>query len=245
MIHLLDSNDNDDNDEAPIIKHSAYYVENELSTIFASKAGLSILSGNIQSINAKFDEFQSFVTRVNTSHPISAICLQECWLDEKDTESIGLSNLSDYTMVHQTKQCCGHRGLIICIHNKFKYTLIDTINQRATGWEYQCIELFHHESHSQKYLLCNVYGKHGEILDDFNLFLEEFGSFIRLVKNINRSSYICGDYNIDLLKIKTNQHFNEFFDDLITTDFFPKITLPTRFTEQFSTFIDNVFSNSI
>ena len=24
LIHLLDSNDNDDNDEAPIIKHSAY-----------------------------------------------------------------------------------------------------------------------------------------------------------------------------------------------------------------------------
>ena len=245
LIHLLDSNDNDDNDEAPIIKHSAYFGENEFSTMLASKAGLSILSGNIQSINAKFDEFQSFVTRVNTSHPISAICLQECWLDEKDTESIGLFNLSDYTMVHQTKRCCGHGGLITYIHNKFKYTLVDTIKQRATGWEYQCIELSHHEPHSQKYLLCNVYRKPGEILDDFNLFLEEFGSFIRLVKNINRSSYICGDYNIDLLKIKTNKHFNEFFDNLITTGFFPKITLPTRFTEQSSTLIDNVFSNNI
>ena len=66
-----------------------------------------------------------------------------------------------------------------------------------------------------------------------------------LVKNINRSSYICGDYNIDLLKIKTNKHFNEFFDNLITTGFFPNITLPTRFTEQSSTLIDNVFSNNI
>ena len=126
LIHLLDSNDND---EAPIIKHSAYYGENEFSTMLASKAGLSILSGNILSINAKFDEFQSFVTRVNTSHPIGAICLQECWLDEKDTESIGLFKLSDYTMVHQTKRCCGHVGLITYIHNKFKYTLVDTIKQ--------------------------------------------------------------------------------------------------------------------
>ena len=167
--------------------------------------------------------FNLLLQEVNTSHPISAICLQECWLDEKDTESIGLFNLSDYTMVHQTKRCCGHGGLITYIHNKFKYTLVDTIKQRATGWEYQCIELSHHEPHSQKYLLCNVYRKLGEILDDFNLFLEEFGSFIRLVKNINRSSYICGDYNIDLLKIKTNKHFNEFFDNLITTVFFPRL----------------------
>ena len=50
-----------------------YYGENEFSTMLAYKAGLSILNGNIQSINAKFDDFQSFVSRVNTSHPISAI----------------------------------------------------------------------------------------------------------------------------------------------------------------------------
>ena len=66
-----------------------------------------------------------------------------------------------------------------------------------------------------------------------------------MVKQLNRSSYICGDYNIDLLKIKTNKHFNDFFDNLITVGFFPKITLPTRFTEQSSTLIDNVFSNNL
>ena len=100
LIHLLDNNDTDDNNEVPIIKHSVYYGENEFSTMLAYNAGLSILSESIiQSINAKFDDFQSFVTRVNTSHPISATCLQECWLDEKDTDSINLFNLSDYTMV--------------------------------------------------------------------------------------------------------------------------------------------------
>ena len=136
LIHLLNNNDTDDNNEAPIIKHSAYYGKNEFSTMLAYKAGLSILSGNIQSINAKFDKFESFVSRVNTSHPISDICLQECWLGEKDTDSINLFNLSDYTMVHQTKRCCGHGGLIIYIHNQFKYKLVDTIHQEATGWEY-------------------------------------------------------------------------------------------------------------
>ena len=36
-----------------------------------------------------------------------------------------------------------------------------------------------------------------------------------------------------------------FSDNLISVGFFPKITLPTRFTEQSSTLIDNVFSNYI
>ena len=52
LIHFLGNNDADDNNEAPIIKHSAYYGENEFSTMLSNKAGLSILSGNIQTINA-------------------------------------------------------------------------------------------------------------------------------------------------------------------------------------------------
>ena len=125
------------------------------------------------------------------------------------------------------------------------YKLVDTIHQEATGWEYLCIELSHHEPHSQKYLLCNEYRNVGQLLYDFTLFLEEFTLFVRMVKQLNRSSYICGDYNFDLLKIKTNKHFNDFFNNLITVGFFPKITLPTRFTEQSSTLIDNIFSNNL
>ena len=51
LIHLLDSNDNDDNDEASIIKYSTYHGENQFSKMLTSKSGLSILSGNIQSVN--------------------------------------------------------------------------------------------------------------------------------------------------------------------------------------------------
>ena len=50
--------------------------------MLANKAGILILSGNIHSINAKFYKFQSSVSRVNISNPISAICLLECWLDK-------------------------------------------------------------------------------------------------------------------------------------------------------------------
>ena len=48
-----------------------------------------------------------------------------------------------------------------------------------------------------------------------------------------------------MLKIKRYKHFNELFDNLDNIGFFPNITLPTRFTEQSSTLIDNVFSNNI
>ena len=78
LVHLLDSNDTDDNNEVPIVKHSAHYGENDFSSMLSNKAGLTILSGNIQNIKAKFDELEALINGVNTSNPISLICLQEC-----------------------------------------------------------------------------------------------------------------------------------------------------------------------
>ena len=99
--------------------------------------------------------------------------------------------------------------------------------------------------HSQKYLLCNVYRKPGEIVDEMNAFFAEFSTLLQKVKNLNKLSYICGDYNIDLLKLKVNPRFGEFFDHIISSGFFPKITLPTRFSDQSTTLIDNIFSANI
>ena len=35
------------NNEVPVVKHSAYYVENDFSSVLANKAGLTILSRDI------------------------------------------------------------------------------------------------------------------------------------------------------------------------------------------------------
>ena len=72
LIHLLNNVDTDDDNELHLIC-SAYYGEEEFSKLLSRKAGMSIISGNIQNINAKFDEFSSFVDRVNTHNPIGAI----------------------------------------------------------------------------------------------------------------------------------------------------------------------------
>ena len=52
LIHLLVTGDVDDGNEAQVLKHSAYYGENEFSKLLTNKAGYTIPSINIQSINA-------------------------------------------------------------------------------------------------------------------------------------------------------------------------------------------------
>ena len=45
--------------------------------------------------------------------------MQECWLGENDVTSI--IQLPDYKLIHQSKICCGHGGLIIYLHNTLSY----------------------------------------------------------------------------------------------------------------------------
>ena len=61
------------------------------------------------------------------------------------------------------------------------------------------------------------------------------------MKAIKHSCYVCGDYNIDLLKVKTKNHYCEYFDEVVSQGFIPRITLPTRISEQPSTLIDNIY----
>ena len=75
------------------------------------------------------------------------------------------------------------------------------------------------------------------------VFFEEFTSFLIFIKNQNRPLYLCRDYNIDLLKIKIKNHFNNYFEELVTNGFFHKSTLPTRIGERSCSLIDNIFTN--
>ena len=45
--------------------------------------------------------------------------------------------------------------------------------------------------------------------------------------------------------MKINKHYCDYFDEIISHGFFLKITLPTRISDNSSTFIDNIFTNNI
>ena len=45
--------------------------------------------------------------------------------------------------------------------------------------------------------------------------------------------------------MKINKHYCDYFDEIISHGFFPKITFPTRISDNSSTLIDNIFTNNI
>ena len=77
------------------------------------------------------------------------------------------------------------------------------------------------------------------------IFTEEYTELLNNLRNRLKFVYLCGDYNIDLLKITTNTVFNKFYENITSCGFIPKITLPTRICDTTSTLIDNVYTNAI
>ena len=69
--------------------------------------------------------------------------------------------------------------------------------------------------------------------------------YCKSIKNLKPSSYVCGDFNIDLLKVKENRHYCKYADEIISHGLFLKITLPTRICESSSTLIDNIVTDNI
>ena len=68
--------------------------------------------------------------------------------------------------------------------------------------------------------------------------------FEKLAKE-QKTVFVLGDFNVDLLKYEQHKATNEFLDSLSSNMFLPHIAQPTRITYHPKTLIDNIFSNYI
>ena len=159
----------DENNELPIIRRSSYYDFDTFSSL-AKKQGkqLSILSSNIQSINAKFSELEAYVNDVSSSNfKFSIICLQESWLSEND--DLSLIQLTGYDCISQGKSCSSKGGLLIYIDKRFDYEVKMNLNTYE-HWEGQIIQITG-GGLSQPVIIGNIYRPPRPSTENYNKFI--------------------------------------------------------------------------
>ena len=57
----------------------------------------------------------------------------------------------------------------------------------------------------------------------------------------NKRSLIVGDFNLNLIKYRQITGVNQFLEFMLTNNFTPQITIPTRINKKSATLIDNIF----
>ena len=109
--------------------HRSSYYDIDIFHLLANNNTdkFSILSSNIQSINAIFDELEIFVELLNTiNFKFSIICLQETW--KSKNENLSQFNLQGYELIAQWKNCSNKGGLIIYVDKQYNYAVKMNIN---------------------------------------------------------------------------------------------------------------------
>ena len=203
------------------------------------KGKFTILSMNIQSVFAKYDSLLSTLELLNNDDfQFSAICLQECWLD--DGHNTNVLNIPSYQLVSKTQQCSGHGGLVIYLHEDFTYT--ERESSSSDIWECLTIDI-HSENFDNKITLSNVYRppRFNNCNSTVDKFISEFRPFLKKLSTEKSETIVTGDFNIDLLKITERAKYQEYYDMFVTLGFYPKLILPTRFSRKNATLIDQTF----
>ena len=237
--YVLNNDVGNGEESIEIIKHSPYFDNEEFIQFSVDKKNqFTLLSLNIQSINAKFDQLQIFLKKMNEkSFQFDVLCLQETWLNE--TSCFSLLDIEDYNFIPQSSLCSAHGGLAFYLHKKYMFKKLP-IYVQSEVWEGLFIEISGHTL-NKNIIIGNIYRPPRDRNENYQTFINELTPILSGLESRNCEVFLTGDFNIDLLKIKKKPIFSEFFDVMISHSFYPKITLPTRLSNNRGTLIDNIY----
>ena len=242
LVDLL-SEEQDDSDDIPtLFQHSPYYDNEAFIEILKTKSdSFSLLSLNCCSLNAKFDQLQIYVDMIEQSGcKLDAICLQETWLSHSN--DVSLIQLAGYNLIYRESICSTHGGVAIYLRENFEFSEMPSYGH-ADIWDGQFLEIHDkNDKNLRKLVIGNIYRPPRNSIDNYTTFTNELNEILYNFSRTKKEVVIVGDFNLDLLKIHSNDHIKEYFECILSNGFLPKITLPTHLTNRQGTLIDNIFT---
>ena len=209
------------------------YNFQELSKIVTnSNEQMSIMFNNIDGVTANFDSFTAELMLKNNN--LSILTLAETNLDECNKN---LFNITGFQSIYQSKIVGKNKGsgLAIYVKETLLFTEIDAFNQCSTNLEALFITISN--TNDQNPITVGVLyrppsGDEKSFISEFNLLLQKLP-----LNNV----YLCGDFNVNLLKNSAS----EFENILFSNGFAPTISIATHFKPGcLPSCIDNILTNS-
>ena len=105
-------------------------------------------------------------------------------------------------------------------------------------------DFYPNKTQRHKFVIGNIYRSPYNSRDSLGTFMVEFNSTLLENHTNSQKVYMCGDYNVNLLKLNRTPFNENYFDNILSAGYIPKITLPTRLSEN-SKLIDNIFTTNL
>ena len=163
------------------------------------------------------------------------ISIAETWF--KDSTLISLFNLNGYILYSNHRKNGKLRGGGVAIY--VDANLLSRFEHKFTiETEYfQSISVNIEISHNKCINIISIYRTLDTCMDTFT------DSIDNLLKNNKQKIYLCGDFNIDLIKAHNHHTTRHFINTIFGMGFHPLINKPTRITS-YSYFISGIIMSS-
>ena len=238
LTHLLDFDEESDNSINSIEPSLYYTMTNFINKIDTDTC--TIMSLNCQSLNAKFSNIKLMLdVFAEFNKPIQVLCLQETWFENSDLIDMGQFHIDDYHLITKNRYACNHGGLAFYIHKNWTFKIKDDIIDSPYLEEMYIDITDPLDPLKAKFTIGNIYRPPHSTIGHLTSFIDYFSRTLTLLST-RANTFVCGDYNINLLTLHSNEHTSNYFDGILSSGFLPAITLPTRISNT-SSLIDNIF----
>jgi endonuclease/exonuclease/phosphatase family metal-dependent hydrolase len=198
----------------------------------------SVLSLNIQCLNAKFEPFSLFIHDLKENgFKFSVICLQETWLQNVNDS---LFQIPGYKSISLSASCSSHGGLITYVSDEFQVTDLN-LYESSPQWEGLFLDVF--DNWENKFTICNIYRPPRDTNDALQSFIRLFAEKLDVLSNCT-NLIIAGDFNINLLSLNLREKYSDYFNLMINNGLTAHMSLPTRLSKYAATLIDHIFTKS-
>ena len=240
LTELNNSDDNGDTD-APSLDCQYYSTDDFRKQKFKPEKSFSIFHINIHSIDLHIEELRVALQLLDFKFDF--ICISESKINYDQPQSKFDISLDGYQDPLSTPTEATKGGVLL--YAKIGLNIIPRSDISKTIYKSKEIESIFIEidnPNESNSILGTLY-RHPTM--DEKWFNEKNIVALKDIreKEQNKTFYIAGDYNFDLLKTETHLETSNFFDAMMSSYLLPTITLPTRINSRSNTVIDNIFTN--
>ena len=199
---------------------------------------LALFHINVCSLNKNFNKLEHLLSRTNKKFDVIAISETRITQYIYLTNNLTMNNFSvEFT---PTESSAGGTLPYVANHLSYKPHL-DLNIYKSNKLESTFIEFLNPKKYS--IIIGCIYKHHSVDLIDFNT--NYLNNLLDKVSKEQKSVFLLGDFNVNLLNYNDHNPTNEFLDSLASNSFVPYILQPIQLTSHSKTLIDNIFSNII
>ena len=202
---------------------------------------INIFHANVNGLESKFDNLHTFLSGSNSAMDVIAITETS---ENKDNSFIGNISLEGYKTPYHTPTNTLKGGVAMYVDSDYDSFERTEFKNQSDTFESVWVEI---KNKSSKNIVCGCIYRHPKYLkSDFDEFNKYLDTTLNKIVSENKEIYICGDFNIDLLKLNEYEAHLEFYTLLNSHGLLPFIVQPSRVVNnQVPSLIDNIFSSNI